>query len=116
MSDTEFEQPENLDNPLRIIIVLNSPSHPDGEMQDRLLDTIQSMEEVNDFFDEFDSKVCIPNEGHIQYEVGSDGMVVVLVDSEELMGDALKFIDGYSTVENEEQDDEERDGKKKKRV
>ncbi|RLV91033.1 Glucose-6-phosphate isomerase [Spathaspora sp. JA1] len=121
MSDTEFQEPENLDNPLRILIVINSPSHPEGEMEDRLLDTIQSMDQVNDFFDDFDDKICIPHEGHIKYEVGSDGLVVVVVDSEELLRDALKFIDEYTKgdthkqeEDEEDEEEEERNGKKKK--
>ncbi|KAG2732631.1 hypothetical protein G9P44_005048 [Scheffersomyces stipitis] len=101
MSDGEdfpahLEHPdEDLDNPLRIIIVVNSPEHPEGEMEERLLDSIQSMEDVNTFFDTFDEKVAIPNEGHIKYEVGSDGLVVIVVDTLQLRNDVLKFLDEH---------------------
>ncbi|KAK6456421.1 uncharacterized protein RJT20DRAFT_44481 [Scheffersomyces xylosifermentans] len=117
MSDNEdfpahLEQPnEDLDNPLRVIIVVNSPSHPEGEMEERLLDTIQSINDVNTFFDTFDEKVAIPNEGHIKYEVGSDGLVVIVVDTMELRDEALGFIDEHvakvSSSTNKKQEAEE---------
>lgn len=86
-----------LDNPLRAIIVVNSPSVPEGEMEERLLDSIQSFDDMNDFFDKFDENVAIPNEGHIKYEVGSDGLVVFVVDSTDLKNESLKWIDQYVT-------------------
>ncbi|CAH2352251.1 hypothetical protein CLIB1423_06S02190 [[Candida] railenensis] len=105
MSDTEippqFEEDGVLDNPLRAIIVINSPDIPEGEMEERLLDTIQSFEDMNAFFDKFDETVAIPNEEHIKYEVGSDGMVVVLVDSKEVKDKVVAFFDEYVGTEGE---------------
>lgn len=99
MSDSEIPshlvEDGELDNPIRAIIVVNSPDLPEGEMEERLLDSIQSFEDMNSFFDKFDETVAIPNEEHIKYEVGSDGMVVVLVDSQELKTEVVKFFDAY---------------------
>lgn len=95
-SDAEFEKPDELDNPLRVAILVNSPEIPDGDFQERLMDYVQTMEEVDEFFDSFDSKICIPNEEHIKYEVGSDGLVVIVVDSKQLSGQVIQFIDDYN--------------------
>lgn len=94
--EADHEQPEELDNPLRIILLINSPDVPEGDLQERLMDYVQSMEDVDEFFNEFDEKVAIPNEGHIKYEVGSDGLVVIVVDSTGLRDSTLKFIDDYN--------------------
>lgn len=112
MSDIEDFPPdqEELDHPLRVIIVINSPSHPDGEMEERNMDTIQSFTAMNDFFDAFDDKIAIPNEGHIKYEVGSDGLVVIIVDSLTLRDSALSFIDDYETSRAEQGQTSEQDG------
>jgi len=91
----EVHSDDELDNPLRVIMVINSPDHPDGDMEERLLDTIQSFKDMNLFFDKFDETIAIPNEGHIKYEVGSDGLVVIVVDSMELRTSALKFLDDW---------------------
>lgn len=108
MSDNEefptFQEGDELDNPLRAIIVVNSPDVPEGDMEERLLDNIQSFEDMNTFFDNFDETIAIPNEGHIKYEVGSDGLVVIVVDNLELRDKALKFMDDYSSKDTEDQE------------
>ena len=38
------------------------------------------IEELNSWFDKFDEKICIPNEGFIKYEITSDGLIVLLID------------------------------------
>lgn len=69
--------------------------------------------------------MAVPNEGHIKYEVGSDGLVVIIVDSTKLKDDAVKFIDDYAKeleqekeekeeVEEEVEEEEEKESKKKK--
>lgn len=40
----------------------------------------EHMEELNSWFDKFDEKICIPNEGYIKYEITSDGLIVLLID------------------------------------
>lgn len=91
----EHQDQSDLDNPLRAIIVVNSPSVPEGSMDERLLDTVQSFDDMNDFFDKFDESIAIPNEGSIKYEVGSDGLVVIVLDSVELKDKVLAWIDEY---------------------
>lgn len=64
-------------------------------MDERLLDTVQSFDDMNDFFDEFDESIAVPNEGSIKYEVGSDGLVVIVLDSVDLKDKVLAWIDDY---------------------
>ena len=110
LHEVEFQE---LDNPLRAVIVINSPDVPEGEMDERLLDEIQTFDEVNGFFDKFDEEVALKNEDHIKYEVGSDGLVVIIVDSKELKQKVLTFIDEYtSEVDNRTEDAEDRPAKK----
>lgn len=104
---------DELDNPLRAILVVNSPDVPEGSMDERMLDSVQTFDEMNEFFDKFDDAIAVPNEGHIKYEVGSDGLVIFVFDNTELKDSALKWIDEY--VENLQQstvDDVSNDGKK----
>lgn len=112
MSDVEDFVPEvhsdeELENPMRVVMVINSPDHPEGDMEERLLDAIQSFKDMNTFFDKFDEEIAIPNEGHIKYEVGSDGLVVIVVDNLTLQEKALKFLDDWVTVDKVDQDEEE---------
>lgn len=113
---------EGLDNPLRAIVVVNLPEAPEGEMQERMLDAIQAFDEVEAFFDQFDEAVAIPNENHIKYEVGSDGLVIFVVDSLELQATVLKYIDEFSkhvdddVSESGQKEDEEENGQAKKKT
>lgn len=91
----EHPDQTDLDNPLRAVIIVNSPSVPEGSMDERLLDTVQSFDDMNDFFDEFDESIAVPNEGSIKYEVGSDGLVVIVLDSVDLKDKVLAWIDDY---------------------
>lgn len=106
---------EDLDDPLRAIVVVNSPDIPEGEMEERMLDNIQTFDEVEKFFDDFDEKVAIPNESHIKYEVGSDGLVVFLVDSRKLKDEVLLFIDKFVTSFENSLEDVDDAPKKKSR-
>lgn len=89
------EDHDGLENPLRALVVVNSPDVPDGDMEERMLDSIQTFDEVDKFFDTFDEKVAYPNEDHIKYEVGSDGLVVIVVDLAKVQQTVLKFIDDF---------------------
>lgn len=96
LSQEEIIEPEGLENPLRIITLIDKCDDiPEGDMQERMLDHVQSMEQVDGFFDEFDEKICIPNEGHIKYEVGSDGLVLIVIDDKKLRDEVLDFVDNY---------------------
>lgn len=115
MSDIEtnnpiLDQEEDLDNPLRIILVIDHPENKElNEMEERLLDSIQSFKQMDLFFDKFDENIAMPNESHIKYEVGSDGLVVIIVDNLKLRDEVLTFIDGY-TNNDEKSDESENDG------
>lgn len=98
MDLAQHAEDEALDNPLRAIVVVNAPGN-DGDMEERMLDLIQTIDEVNNFFDAFDDNVAYPNEGHLKYEVGSDGLVVVVADSPALHQKVLKYIDDYVSSE-----------------
>lgn len=41
---------------------------------------VDELDELNSWFDKFDEQICIPNEGHIKYEITSDGMIVLMLD------------------------------------
>lgn len=128
LSEFEADGPqldEELDYPLRIVLVTDDPKSKESEMEEILLDRITSFRMMNVFFDAFDDAVAVPNEGHIKYEVGSDGLVVIIVDSTKLKDDAVKFIDDYAKeleqekeekeeVEEEVEEEEEKESKKKK--
>ncbi|KAI5954453.1 hypothetical protein KGF54_002228 [Candida jiufengensis] len=140
MSDIEqidHIQPEQdeLDNPMRIILVTDhnqtsteeeeeskdekitkeTKYQVENEMEEILLDQIQTFTHMNEFFDSFDSDIAYPNEGHIKYEVGSDGLVVIIVDSKKLKDEVMKFIEKYDLDCEEVKKDEEEQSSKKKR-
>lgn len=105
------QEDDGLENPMRAIVVVNSPEVPEGEMEERMLDCVQTFDEVDKFFDKFDEEVAMPNEGHIKYEVGSDGLVVIIVDTKELKDTVLKFVDDFAAlVGDEAKDDPAKDG------
>ncbi|KAG7192709.1 uncharacterized protein KQ657_001492 [Scheffersomyces spartinae] len=113
MSDTEeFLEMEALDNPLRVIIVVQAEDVPDGDMEERMLDQIQLFEDMNQFFDTFDEQIAVPNESHIKYEVGLDGLVVIVVDTLELRDKALKFMDDYNSEITQPEREKENEGEK----
>lgn len=90
------EGAEGLDNPLRAIIVVNLSESPEGDLEERMLDGIQSFEEVELFFDQFDEQIAYPNEKDIKYEVGSDGLVVFVVSTLKLRDQVTAFLEAFS--------------------
>lgn len=60
---------------------------------------VDEIDALNEWFDKFDEKICIPHEGHIKYEITSDGMMVLLLDKEleHLVGDVKTFIEENSS-------------------
>lgn len=113
MEQQEPEESEELENPLRVIMIVNSPDVPEGDMQERSMDYVQTLKEVDDFFNQFDETIAIPNESHIKYEVGSDGLVLIVVDSLDVRDKALKFIDDYNDKLGIDGEDEPASKKKK---
>lgn len=123
MSSEEIDIPrppegdDGLENPMRAIVVVNSPDVPEGEMEERMLDCVQTFDEVDQFFDKFDEEVAVPNESHIKYEVGSDGLVVIIVDLRKLKDSVLAFIDKFAAEvgDNARDDPEETAPKRAKK-
>lgn len=117
LSEFEADGPDldlGLDYPLRIVLVTDDPKAKESEMEEILMDRIQTFKLMHAFFDSLDEKVAIPNEGHIKYEVGSDGLVVIIVDSTKLKDEVVKFVEEYDQKlqqgeEEGEEDDEEED-------
>ncbi|CAL9731088.1 hypothetical protein MOUN0_L00826 [Monosporozyma unispora] len=48
----------------------------------RLPFAIDELDVLNKWFDKFDEEICIPNEGHIKYEISSDGLIVLMLGKE----------------------------------
>lgn len=123
MSSEEIDIPrppegdDGLENPMRAVVVVNSPDVPEGEMEERMLDCVQTFDEVDQFFDKFDEEVAVPNESHIKYEVGSDGLVVIIVDLRKLKDTVLAFIDKFAAEvgDNARDDPEEAAPKRAKK-
>ncbi|CCE82702.1 Piso0_002443 [Millerozyma farinosa CBS 7064] len=109
MSDEEGLPPHlveqgGLDYPLRAIIVHKPSGKDEGEMEEAMLDSVQTFDEVDAFFDKFDQEIAMPNEGKIKYEVGSDGLVVIIAETVEVKNSILDFIEKYiTTASNREQ-------------
>ncbi|OBA16886.1 uncharacterized protein OGAPODRAFT_8130 [Ogataea polymorpha] len=62
------------------------------DMQEYVLKGIDTMEKMNEWFDRFDEQVAYPNEGNIKYDVGSDGVVVVIVKTHEVRSQVEDYI------------------------
>ncbi|QLQ81812.1 hypothetical protein HG537_0G00660 [Torulaspora globosa] len=59
--------------------------------------TVDELDVLNKWFDKFDEEICIPNEGHIKYEITSDGMIVLILDkqSEHLITKVRDFVETH---------------------
>lgn len=90
----------------------------ESDMEEILVRQVRTLADVNEFFDAFDAQVAVPNEGHLKYEVGSDGLCVVLVDSVAIKASVVAFVNKFieshaETVDRDGhagQDDGEDDG------
>ncbi|QLL34693.1 hypothetical protein HG536_0H00680 [Torulaspora globosa] len=61
--------------------------------------TVDELDALNKWFDKFDEDICIPNEGHIKYEITSDGMMVLILDKEyeHLITNVRDFVEANSS-------------------
>ncbi|KAL6930754.1 uncharacterized protein HGUI_01311 [Hanseniaspora guilliermondii] len=52
------------------------------------------LDELNEWFDEFDEKISIPNEGFIKYEITNDGLIILLVNEKKgsIVEDIKKYV------------------------
>ncbi|GME87895.1 hypothetical protein B5S28_g1106 [[Candida] boidinii] len=86
------------------------------DLEEVILAGVTSFSQMNEFLDEFDSKISYPNEGFIKYDVGSDGVIVMVVDNTEIKNSALRFIAEYTNKDvPENAEDDERQNNKKSR-
>lgn len=90
------EMSEELENDFRIMLITQADDLPDGELEERVVKCVRTLDQMNKFFDSFDEAVAIPNEGNIKYEVSNDGMVVMVVETADIRDQALEFIENYS--------------------
>lgn len=62
--------------------------------------TVNELDILNEWFDKFDEEICIPNEGHIKYEISSDGLIVLMLDKEieNVYLKILKFVENNQTI------------------
>lgn len=104
----------------RVLVIANSSVSADengetkvsieqSDMEEIMLRQVRTLDNVNEFFDDFDAKIAQPNDGHLKYEVGSDGLCVVLVDTVELKNQVVKFINDYIDLHPIVEDKEEND-------
>lgn len=104
----------------RVLVIANSSVSADengetkvsieqSDMEEIMLRQVRTLDDVNEFFDDFDAKIAQPNDGHLKYEVGSDGLCVVLVDTVELKNQVVKFINDYIDLHPIVEDKEEND-------
>ncbi|CAH00239.1 uncharacterized protein KLLA0_D01661g [Kluyveromyces lactis] len=68
---------------------------------------VDEMDLLNSWFDKFDEKICIPNEGHIKYEISSDGLIVLILDKsiEHIVQEVTSFVE-QNVPESEKEQDE----------
>lgn len=124
------------DNEFRILILANSSvsgneegstkvSVEESDMEEILVRAVRTLNDVNEFFDNFDAKIAEPNDGHLKYEVGSDGLCVVLVDTIELKNKVVEFVNQFmdshpiddekeSSNKNSSNNEDERDAKRRR--
>lgn len=69
---------------------------------------VDELDILNNWFDKFDAEICIPNEGHIKYEISSDGLIVLMVgkEIESVVAQVRKFVEDNQTITNEEEEEE----------
>ncbi|KAK5780208.1 uncharacterized protein PWA37_001400 [Arxiozyma heterogenica] len=62
--------------------------------------TVDELDILNEWFDKFDEEICIPNEGHIKYEISSDGLIILMLDKEieNVYQKILKFVENHQAL------------------
>ncbi|KAH3663363.1 hypothetical protein OGAPHI_005353 [Ogataea philodendri] len=84
-----------------LLLTQDGEANADGstnasEFEEHVLAGVDSIDKVNEWFDSFDEKVAYPNEGNLQYEVGSDGLIVVIVKTHEAKTQVLEFLNSQN--------------------
>lgn len=103
-----------VENAYRMLVLLEEPvqgTKPEDEKKvhefiDELVlpFNVDEIDQLNSWFDKFDEHICIPNEGHIKYEITSDGIIVLILDKEmePLVGEVRSFVETHGIREGEE--------------
>lgn len=70
---------------------------------------VDEIDQLNSWFDRFDEQICIPNEGHIKYEITSDGIIVLILDKEmePLVSEVRSFVETHRDREDDDDENEE---------
>ncbi|TID29927.1 hypothetical protein CANINC_001438 [Pichia inconspicua] len=135
--EAEVEVPEGeeevFEDEFRVLVIANSSVSADengetkvsieqSDMDEIMLRQVRTLNDVNEFFDDFDAKIAQPNDGHLKYEVGSDGLCVVLVDTVKLKNEVVEFINNFIDLhpfieekEEVEKEDEDKERNTKRR-
>lgn len=135
-NDTQDNSDPVFENEFRILIIANTNivSNEDGvkvdveesDMEEILVRQVKTIDDVNEFFDNFDKSIAEPNDGHLKYEVGSDGLCVVLVDTLQLKQKTVEFVQAFinahtdstenigDSTENNDKEDSDRNVKRRK--
>ncbi|CCE64526.1 hypothetical protein TPHA_0I00190 [Tetrapisispora phaffii CBS 4417] len=69
---------------------------------------VDELDMLNEWFDKFDDEVCIPNEGHIKYEITSDGLIVLMLDKEieHVVSKVKEFVSANQMLASDEEEQE----------
>lgn len=99
---------EELDHPIENLSDSNAKATENNEGENKQVKTtheyidelilpfkVDELDILNDWFDKFDEEICIPNEGHIKYEITSDGLIVLMLDKEleNVVDQVRKFVE-----------------------
>ncbi|CCC68194.1 hypothetical protein NCAS_0B01100 [Naumovozyma castellii] len=102
--EEEMEEPELFDNDTTDSKA-TEPKKTHEFIEELLLPfEVSELDALNKWFDKFDEEICIPNEGHIKYEISSDGLIVLLLDKEieNVISEVKKFIDDNQDLNESE--------------
>ncbi|GCE98513.1 hypothetical protein ZYGM_003927 [Zygosaccharomyces mellis] len=107
------------ENLYRMLVLLEEPvsgTKPEEEkkvhefMDELVLPfNVDEIDQLNSWFDRFDEQICIPNEGHIKYEITSDGIIVLILDKEmePLVSEVRSFVETHRDREDDDDENEE---------
>ncbi|CCH59160.1 hypothetical protein TBLA_0B03190 [Henningerozyma blattae CBS 6284] len=72
------------DNTEKVTTTKNTEPKKSHEFIDELILPfhVDELDILNEWFDKFDEQICIPNEGHIKYEITSDGLIILILDND----------------------------------
>lgn len=96
--DTSVKEEDQMDHALLVVVVVEKDDESETTLAEYEVAAVTTFGEMNSWFDQFDETVAEPNVGHLKYDVQSDGMVVVVVDTIKLMNTVGVFIEHHGGV------------------